>query len=128
MVNIYQQPSERNSGRSTNLQQIPYLSNDEIDNITTLQAAKILLRQLSAENTRLEEKIDDLMDPKPMQLDNYQKSKIRFHLGYNSGAQMPAGDRARLEEAMANIPDENWFNEITYQLKRVEIAWDIQRF
>ena len=36
-----------------------------------------------------------------MELDEYLKSKVRFHLGYNSGAQMPAGDRARLEEAMS---------------------------
>ena len=36
-----------------------------------------------------------------MVIDDYQKSKIRFHLGYNSGAEMPAGDRARLEEAMS---------------------------
>ena len=43
-----------------------------------------------------------------MELDDYLKSKIRFHLGYNSGAQMPAGDRARLEEAMALVPDELW--------------------
>ena len=43
-----------------------------------------------------------------MELDDYLKSKIRFHLGYNSGAQMPAGDRSRLEEAMALVPDELW--------------------
>ena len=41
-----------------------------------------------------------------MELNEYLKSKTRFHLGYNSGAQMPAGDSARLEEAMALVPDE----------------------
>mgnify|MGYP001175219418 FL=1 len=40
-----------------------------------------------------------------MQLNDYQKSKVRFHLGYNAGAQVPAGDRSRLEEAMALVPD-----------------------
>ena len=58
-----------------------------------------------------------------MQLDDYLKSQVRFHLGFNSGAQIPAGDRARLEEAMALIPDELWYDEIVYQLKRINIAW-----
>ena len=106
MINIYSEPSRRRSGRSTGAV-IPYLTQDEIDDIPNTvagaQQAKRLLTQLNAENDKLKEKIDDLVDPKPMQLDNYQKSKIRFHLGYNSGAQMPAGDRARLEEAMSNI-------------------------
>ena len=43
-----------------------------------------------------------------MELNEYLKSKTRFHLGFNAGAQIPAGDRARLEEAMALIPDEYW--------------------
>lgn len=58
-----------------------------------------------------------------MQLDEYNKSKCRFHLGMNSGAQIPAGDRARLEEAMSLIPDEYWFEQIIYHLKRCDIAW-----
>ena len=29
-----------------------------------------------------------------MQLDEYLKSKVRYHLGFNAGAQIPAGDRA----------------------------------
>jgi len=58
-----------------------------------------------------------------MVIDDYQKSKIRFHLGYNSGAEMPAGDRARLEEAMARVPDEYWYSEIVYHIKRCDIAW-----
>ena len=49
-----------------------------------------------------------------MELDDYLKSKIRFHLEkYNSGAQLPAGDSARLEEAMALVPDELWYNQIS---------------
>ena len=58
-----------------------------------------------------------------MQLDENSKSKCRFHLGFNAGAQIPAGDRARLEEAMALVPDELWFNEIIYHIKRCDIAW-----
>ena len=58
-----------------------------------------------------------------MQLDDYLKSKVRYHLGFNAGAQIPAGDRARLEEAMSLVPDELWYNEIVYHIKRCDIAW-----
>lgn len=58
-----------------------------------------------------------------MQLDDYLKSKVRYHLGFNSGAQIPAGDRARLEEAMSLVPDELWYEEIVYHIKRCDIAW-----
>ncbi len=58
-----------------------------------------------------------------MELDEHLKSKVRYHLGFNSGAQIPAGDRARLEEAMALVPDELWYNEIVYHIKRCDIAW-----
>jgi len=63
-----------------------------------------------------------------MQLDENLKSKIRFHLGFNSGAQIPAGDRSRLEEAMALVPDEIWYNEIVYQVQRCENAWKISAY
>ena len=59
-----------------------------------------------------------------MQLNDYQKSQVRFHLGYNSGAEVPAGDRSRLEEAMALIPDEYWFNQVEYQIIRCGVAWE----
>ena len=58
-----------------------------------------------------------------MQLDENSKSKVRYHLGFNAGAQIPAGDRARLEEAMSLVTDELWFNEIIYHIKRCDIAW-----
>ncbi len=58
-----------------------------------------------------------------MELNEYQKSKVRFHLGFNNGAQIPAGDRARVEEAMALVPDEVWYDEIVYHIKRCDIAW-----
>ena len=63
-----------------------------------------------------------------MQLDEHLKSKVRFHLGYNAGAQIPAGDRARLEEAMALVPDELWYNQIVYHIKRCDIAWQVSAY
>ena len=54
-----------------------------------------------------------------MELDDYLKSKTRFHLGFNAGAQIPAGDRSRLEEAMALIPDNYWYEQIVHHIKRL---------
>jgi len=59
-----------------------------------------------------------------MQLDELNKSKVRFHLGFNAGAQIPAGDRSRLEEAMALIPDEYWYNQIVNHIRRCDTAWN----
>lgn len=63
-----------------------------------------------------------------MQLDENLKSRIRFHLGFNAGAQIPAGDRSRLEEAMALVPDELWYSEIVYHLKRCDNAWKVSAY
>ena len=63
-----------------------------------------------------------------MELDEYLKSKVRYHLGYNSGAQIPAGDRARLEEAMALVPDELWYQELVYHIKRCDNAWKVSAY
>ena len=63
-----------------------------------------------------------------MQLDDYYKSRIRFHLGVNAGAQIPAGDRTRLEEALNLVPDEWWHGEIIYHVKRCDIAWKASAF
>ena len=59
-----------------------------------------------------------------MQLNDHEKTQVRFHLGYNSGAQVPAGDRSRLEEAMALVPDDYWYNQIVYQITRCTVAWE----
>ena len=59
-----------------------------------------------------------------MQLDELLKTKVRFHLGFNAGAQIPAGDRARLEEAMALVPDEYWYNQIVNHVRRCDTAWE----
>ena len=58
-----------------------------------------------------------------MELNENLKSKVRFHLGFNAGAQIPAGDRSRLEEAMALIPDEYWYNEVVNHIRRCDVAW-----
>ena len=60
-----------------------------------------------------------------MELSDHEKSKVRFHLGINTGAQIPAGDRARIEEAMALVPDELWYNEIVYHILRCDNAWKV---
>ena len=63
-----------------------------------------------------------------MQLDESLKSRVRFHLGINAGAQIPAGDRARLEEAMSLIPDELWYNQIIKQITRCDVTFDKSAF
>ena len=59
-----------------------------------------------------------------MELNEYLKSKTRFHLGFNAGAQIQAGDRARLEEAMSLIPDEYWYTQVECQIRRCDTAWE----
>lgn len=63
-----------------------------------------------------------------MQLDELLKSKVRFHIGMNSGSQIPAGDRARLEEAMSLIPDELWYNEIVNHIRRCDLAFQASEY
>lgn len=58
-----------------------------------------------------------------MELNPYDKSRCRFHLGYNLGAQIPAGDAARLEEAMARIPDSFFYEKVLEHLNRCDKAW-----
>jgi len=56
-----------------------------------------------------------------MQLDNFLKSKIRWHLGYNTTS-IPAGDLARLEEALNNVPDSFWYTKLVEQVTRCDEA------
>lgn len=60
-----------------------------------------------------------------MELDEYQKSRCRFHLGYNVGANLPAGDLARLEEAMARVPDSYFYGRVTDHLDRCDKAYRV---
>ena len=56
-----------------------------------------------------------------MQLDTFFQSKVRWHLGYNNTS-IPAGDQARLEEAVQNIPDSFWYSKIVEQVSRCDYA------
>ena len=60
-----------------------------------------------------------------MEFSTHDKSRCRFHLGFNVGAGIPAGDIARLEEAMARVPDEYWMNQLLNQLDRCDKAWKL---
>ena len=56
-----------------------------------------------------------------MQLSTYDKSRVRYHLGYFTTS-VPAGDYARLEEAMNTIPDSLFYRKIIYHLGRCDTA------
>ena len=56
-----------------------------------------------------------------MKLDTYLQSKVRWHLGYNLTS-VPAGDQARLEEALNNIQDSFWYDKISEQISRCDEA------
>lgn len=56
-----------------------------------------------------------------MQLSTFEKDRVRYHLGYLVTA-VPAGDLARLEEAMNNIPSSVWYSKVIQQLRRCETA------
>lgn len=60
-----------------------------------------------------------------MELSDYDKSRARYHLGLNVGAQIPAGDLARFEEAVARIPDSYWYSRITEHLNRCDKAYEV---
>lgn len=53
-------------------------------------------------------------------LPNLDKSRCRYHLAYGAG--VPAGDRARLEEAFNDIEDNFTLNKIKEQLDRCDRA------
>jgi len=56
-----------------------------------------------------------------MQLSDYDKSRVRYHLGYFV-VSVPAGDYARLEEAMNTVPDSYFYDKISIQLGRCDTA------
>jgi len=51
----------------------------------------------------------------------YDKSRVRYHLGYFT-VSVPAGDYARLEEAMNTIPDSFFYDKIIVQINRCDTA------
>ena len=56
-----------------------------------------------------------------MQLSDFDKSRVRYHLGYYV-VSVPAGDYARLEEAMNTVPDSYFYNKIITQIGRCNTA------
>ena len=56
-----------------------------------------------------------------MQLSDFDKSRVRYHLGYFT-VTVPAGDYARLEEAMNTVPDSYFYNKIVIQIGRCDTA------
>ena len=62
-----------------------------------------------------------------MELNDYDKSRTRFHLGYNTGANLPAGDIARLEEAMARVPDSYFYERIIEHLNRCDKVYRLSQ-
>jgi len=58
-----------------------------------------------------------------LELGDYEKSRARFHLGLNTGANIPAGDLARAEEAFARIPDSHFYDRIVGHLDRCDKAY-----
>ena len=56
-----------------------------------------------------------------MELSDFDKSRVRYHLGYFT-VSVPAGDYARLEEAMNTIPDSYFYDKISVQLGRCDTA------
>ena len=62
-----------------------------------------------------------------MELNEYDKSRCRYHLGINSSAGVPAGDVARLEEAMARIPDDYFYARVIEHLDRCDKAFRISQ-
>ena len=56
-----------------------------------------------------------------MELSSFDKSRVRYHLGYFT-VSVPAGDFARLEEAMNTVPDSFFVDKIIVQIGRCDTA------
>lgn len=56
-----------------------------------------------------------------MQLSDFDKSRVRYHLGYFV-VSVPAGDYSRLEEGMNTIPDSYFYDKIAIQIGRCDTA------
>jgi len=56
-----------------------------------------------------------------VKLSDFDKSRVRYHLGYYV-VSVPAGDYARLEEAMNTVPDSYFYSKIIIQIDRCDTA------
>lgn len=59
-----------------------------------------------------------------MRLSQRNIDRAGFHLGYNTGAKIPAGDTANFIESCNRIPNEHWMMRIVNQLDRCDRAWE----
>lgn len=57
-----------------------------------------------------------------MHLSDLDTDRVLYHLGYNSGAQVPAGDVARAWDACRRIPSSHWYDRIVDHLGRCDRA------
>jgi len=56
-----------------------------------------------------------------VQLSDFDKSRVRYHLGYFT-VSVPAGDYARLEESLNTVPDSYFYDKIVIQIGRCDTA------
>jgi len=56
-----------------------------------------------------------------VELSDFDKSRVRYHLGHFT-VSVPAGDYARLEEAMNTVPDSFFVDKIIVQIGRCDTA------
>ena len=59
-----------------------------------------------------------------MQLDQLDQDRAYFHLGYGTGAGIPAGDLAQMEEAMRQVRGQYQYNRIIQLLDQLDASWD----
>ena len=59
-----------------------------------------------------------------MELDQQDRDRCYFHLGYGTGAGIPAQDLAQLEEAMRQVRGQYQYNRIVQLLTQLDKTWD----
>lgn len=59
-----------------------------------------------------------------MRLDEFNRARARFHLGYGNRAGIPAGDVAVLEKAMDQIDGNYQFNRLKQLLDRCDLLYE----
>lgn len=59
-----------------------------------------------------------------MQLDQSDQDRVYFHLGYGTGAGIPAGDLAQVEEAVRQVRGQYQYNRIVQLLDQLDASWD----
>ncbi len=60
-----------------------------------------------------------------MKLQGLHRDRCYYHLGYGNAAGIPAGDLARLEEALDTIKSDYMHHKVLEQLDRCDRAWEL---